>query len=611
LVSLLLGAYDDGLATGALQVFSALTAAPCQHRTVFFNDHDTILHKEASLSDSLFDIVIAAGDNMMSVDQILSIRKFRGSSSSSSISEVTDVANSDGRNNGNENDDSCFYGLAIHELVNTSFPSRRKCHSNKRKVVKQMKYSVIDGNHHQSVHKASVGSDGVQDSSTETKGVDLSLTSSNSSYDIPTDNNTLIDGNGLSSRQAAVSSTSTTLSIGNWKGVTNEMLVTDERSLREIFLEDFVRRSTFSICQENQRERGDCGRTCSSSLRANGLCLLWRLRFIRCQYYKHSLHYRSPAEAAEEQSIPKISPENESTSQRSVEESLPLSIASVEEMKAIEMEGMVGVRVYYQAVRILLASHPNSHKISSFFLHKGDGILSDLITILRCKQRGQSEGNGANNDGDDHAISSPEVSTAIVKINIPDELCNLACQCLIAILSRAEDLDDEDGHRQGKSCFKQMPPFECIQERLGLERGQIGGLLVNLLREELVFLAYSGSKRSYHTGAANSMDKVEDSNSNVIEGLSLSDHPSPFIPIRYRDITVAIARDGYNRLIWMEQLLLILMACLPLPGVLTTIVDNGFMSLIQSVYIYTNICLYVHIYTYIYIHIYIYIYLNK
>jgi hypothetical protein len=247
---------------------------------------------------------------MMSVDQILSIRKLRDSSSS--ISKVTDITNSDGRNNGNENDDSCFYGLAIHELVNTSFPSRRKYHSNKEKGVKQMKSSLIDD---QIVHKASISSDGVEGSSTETK-VDLSLTSSDSSYDIPMDNITVIDGNGLS-QQAAVSSTSTTLSIGNFKGVTNEMLITDERSLREIFLEDFVSQSSSSTCQENQR--GDGGRTCSSSLKANGLCLLWRLRFIRCQYYKHSLHYRSPSEAAEGQSIPKISPENISMSQRSEE----------------------------------------------------------------------------------------------------------------------------------------------------------------------------------------------------------------------------------------------------------------------------------------------------
>lgn len=608
MVSLFLGAYDDGLGLGALQVFSALTAAPPQHRTVFVNDHGTILHKEASLSDSLFDIVIAAGDSMLSVDQILLSRKLR-SSISSNRSKVTAVQNSDGRNNGDGNSSSCFYGPAMRELVDTSFPSRKKFHSKKEKVLRHTNIGVTDVIHDQQTNKACVSSynePGSGNSEIPVSGLGFSENSP-SSYDTPS-NIILVDKNERSSLQVADSKTTATLSIGNWKRLTNEELATDERPLMQIFFEDFVLSSTDV---ENHRDRGDGGEVRSktySSLRENGLCLIWRLRFIRCQYYKHS-YYRSALDSSTKL------PSNASISVPT-KGSLPIGSASIEK-EVIEMEGMVGVKIFYQAVNILMASHPNSAKISSFFSRKGDRILTDLIAILECKQRKSSiasdgssnsyivdsqelstesvrleNSNGSSNKNVTNSniykspfssdISTPtttndlpshesaadfkvEMESAIINMNLPGEIYTLACQCLISILSRAEDVDEDDGRRD-KSHMKQMPPFECIQERLGLERGQMGGLLVNLLREELVFLSYCGSNRALTVSETT---------------LSVDTKGSKCIPLR-SDITIAIATEGSSRLLWVEQLLLIAMACLPLPGVLTTIVDNGFMSLFQS-----------------------------
>jgi hypothetical protein len=119
---------------------------------------------------------------------------------------------------------------------------------------------------------------------------------------------------------------------------------------------------------------------------------------------------------------------------------------------------------------------------------------------------------------------------------VADDIYLLACQCLIAILGRAEEVDRRvKGHK-----MKQMPPFERIQEFLGLERGQVGGLLAGLLRNEIHFLKQCDSA-----------------------------------------LTPSIA--SYNKLAWAEHLLLVLMATLPLPGVTTTLIDNGFLALLQSI----------------------------
>ena len=483
LVNLLLGAFDDELASSALRVFVALAVSPLYHRTVFMCEHRSALHTEASLSNSLFDIVLAAGETRMSVEQILAIRKHRSADRSNDADPESAAADADGddiktkarekmRDNGESNTAlGYFYGVNESEAVVTTFPSRIRLHSKTDGAT--VAETDAEKGHNLVKHKL-------------TQPVALSNSS-------------------VVTKISAV--------IENWKCITNGDLSADDRPLRDIILSDFVRIE--STAESQKASNAKTGKQLAVPWAENNLCLLWRLRFLRAQRHRGS----SVVQGSE--------------------------------------EGLKGVMLFYQAVLVLNACHLNSSKISDFFSGKGGPILSDLVCILQSRHR-QDSSEGLSS----MPIvmnSSTEGMNAAYQI-VPLCLTTVACQCLKAILGRAEEVAIESQRRrdpEGSNPMKQMPSFERIQSDLGLERGQVGGLLVELLRTEIVVLIQIDIIAVINS-TATAESEVEVS------------------------AATALILQHYDRLLYVEQLLVLTMCCLPLQGALSTVIDNGILSLFQD-----------------------------
>jgi hypothetical protein len=368
-VNLLLGAFDDELASSALRVFVALAVSPLYHRTVFMCEHRSALHTEASLSNSLFDIVLAAGETRMSVEQILAIRKHRSADRSNDADlESAATATGDGddiktkareklRYNGDIAAVGWFFGLNENDAVETTFPSRIRLHSK---------------------------TDGAIVAETDAeKGVSLVKQKLSQPIALP--------GNDVVTKRSAV--------IENWKCITNGELSADDRPLQEIILSDFVRIVRPEDSQKACKTK--TGKDLAVSWAENNLCLLWRLRFLRAQR-----HRGSSAVLGSE-------------------------------------EGLRGVMLFYQAVLVLNACHLNSSKISDFFSGKGGPILSDLVCILQSRHRQDSPESynmSMNN--------SQEGTVTIAYLDVPLSLTTVACQCLKAILGRAEEVAIESQRRR-------------------------------------------------------------------------------------------------------------------------------------------------------------------
>ena len=218
--------------------------------------------------------------------------------------------------------------------------------------------------------------------------------------------------------------------------------------------------------------------------------------------------------------------------------------------------------ILFQAAFVLLGCHPSSARIRVFF-HDKSWILSEAIEAMTAQL----------------AVSSitgiRAISSSIMDMNgeLNWVLRNTACSCLLAIFDRAVDMDeseeDEDRRRRSHKPPKKprmMMPFEAAQRMLGLERGQMGGLLLTLVRQELGWL-------QSQSGIINN---ASTSTSSVKRG--------GFGDIAARDIEGGVDMTAVMmRMLWVEQLLWLCIKTATLPGALTTVLDNGVLSLLQSV----------------------------
>ena len=133
-----------------------------------------------------------------------------------------------------------------------------------------------------------------------------------------------------------------------------------------------------------------------------------------------------------------------------------------------------------------------------------------------------------------------------------------------------ESEDDEDRRRRSHKPPKtphMMVPFEAAQRMLGLERGQMGGLLLTLVRQELGWL----------------QSQYSNTNTTGISTSSVGGHGSVASSTPLSDVEEEAAMTAVMmRMLWVEQLLWLCIKTATLPGALTTVLDNGVLSLLQS-----------------------------
>ena len=496
-VNLYLGAFDDQLASSALRVFYALAAEPPNHRTVFLYDHSCRLHRDASLSNFLFDIIVAAGTNRISVEDILTARLLHDIVSDTESKGAYDDPNTAMCSSPNilfhsgavdeiGDSNNCrhyFRGLKEKQLIETSFPSRSQFYS-----TSPIRCGASDR---------------------------CSRSSSSSSSNSSSSRGDTVLGSEDAVPVISLRTTTATATIGNWMGRTYSDVACDRRSVRDILFKDFIRPAIFTSSSSVTRNWKRNGSDKDVTWTDNCLCMLWRLRFIRCE-------------------------------QRDWHQSITA------------VQGVVSLKMYYQAVQVLMACHPNSAKISAFFQHIGRPILSDLIRVLGSRGA-QNTRSSKPTDFTDSRTKGSGGHGVVISPLLPDDFCCVACQCLIAILGRAEDAEqDRDVHRdQSSSRLREMPSFERIQRDLGLGRGNTGGLLVGIVADEMLYLTHT--------------DVVS-----VIAGTATA--ATDF------EIRTAIDLIGlhYRRLVYIENLISLMMVTLPLPGVLTILIDSGILSLIQA-----------------------------
>jgi hypothetical protein len=116
---------------------------------------------------------------------------------------------------------------------------------------------------------------------------------------------------------------------------------------------------------------------------------------------------------------------------------------------------------------------------------------------------------------------------------------------------------------------KQMVSFEGVQRDLGLEKGQMGGRLIVLLKKVILLHAA--------TDVPALVDRIVMSNDNT-------DHDSSNGNGKVVDESEAMGtlEAQYQRLILLEQYLSLVMCCLPLKGALSTMIDNGMLSVFRT-----------------------------
>lgn len=564
MINLFVGAFDDELARSALRLLVALAMEPPCHRTVFIYENRSAFLTESLLSNSMFDILAAASGSGTRVNDVLATKGMfcaarscadQKSTSSFEGTENKESGDNKSRNtNASTSHDKSFEGIFPeqneYEKVSTIFPSRVYMHSN---------------------------SDGT-------------------SVDFNEDNkcSKVIRNAGKSTGTVA----NIDVVIGNWKGLRVCDVAGDKRSLKDIILADFVSVDTsHEYCLKCTTVAGtknigqgknviNASKTPQdvSSWKKNSLCLLWRLRFIRSQSQNRDRD-RKQFEG----------PRNDG--------------------------GVSDVIMYYQAVFILCVFHTKLERLD-IFAGRGGIILADLMSILDAGNTPKSQLIDSSNrighevvkrnlqlistsseneinkiehkiEQDVEVFHAPNDAISTVDavaplFAVPPELTILACQCLIVILRRAEEFPDEYDKRREMDLgprLKQMVSFEGIQRDLGLEKGQMGGRLIVLLKKVILLHAATDIPSLVdHMMVCNNdndNDSYNDNNDDSSQGRGRE---------RGREITrkmdVVEARatldTQYKRLILLEQYLSLTMCCLPLKGALSTMIDNGMLSTFRT-----------------------------
>lgn len=534
LINLFIGAFDDELARSALRLCVALAREPPCHRTVFMYDNRSSFHRESTLSNSMFDILTAASESSSSVHEILASRgKFTAATDQKSLQE-----------GGTESDHPS--NKKIDQVsgtgTNSSIPHIISCEKTSRS---QKESETVNTVFLPRVYMHAKNDDTAKGSN-ELHFCSKCL--------------------GITGTAPAVVANIDVV-IGNWKGLRNSDVAADERSLREIILADFV---SVDSCHEHcakcatasrkkHSERGKDSRNVPQNVSPwtkNNLCLLWRLRFLRSA--------------------------------------------------GLAQGGLLDVTMYYQAVFVLCSFHTKLERLD-IFSGRGSVILADLMSILDAgnsptfplldnaycvgnkvdqkliQEKVTDSENGSSkteykieNGLEANSVKFDGKSTAdpvVPLIAVPPDLTILACQCLIVILGRAEEISDEYKRRETDmgNRVKQMVSFEGVQRDLGLEKGQMGGRLIVLLKKVILLHAatdvpaltdhimmrnnHSNNDNGNGSGNVKAVDEIE---------------------------TTATLDAQYQRLILLEQYLSLVMCCLPLKGALSTVIDNGMLSVFRT-----------------------------
>jgi hypothetical protein len=499
-------------------------------------DNRSSFHRESTLSNSMFDILTAANESSSSVHEILASRgKFTaatdqkslqegGTESDHSSNKKIDQVSGTGTNSTIPHIISCektSFSQKESEKVNTVFLSRVYMHA--------------------------------KNDDTTTGSNELHFCSK------------CLGSTGTASAVVA----NIDVVIGNWKGLRNSDVAADERSLREIILADFVSvDSSHEHCakcaaasSKKHSERGKHSRNVPQNVSPwakNNLCLLWRLRFLRST--------------------------------------------------GLAQGGLLDVTMYYQAVFVLCSFHTKLERLD-IFSGRGSVILADLMSILDAgnsptfpsldnaycvgikvdqkliQETVTDRGNGSSkveykieNDLEANSVKikgKPTADPLAPLIAVPPDLTILACQCLIVILGRAEEISDEYKRRETDmgTRVKQMVSFEGVQRDLGLEKGQMGGRLIVLLKKVILLHAATDVPALIdHIMMRNNHSNNDNGNGNGNGNGKAVDE---------LEIT-AILDAQYQRLILLEQYLSLVMCCLPLKGALSTVIDNGMLSVFRT-----------------------------
>ena len=494
-------------------------------------DNRSSFHRESTLSNSLFDIITAASDSSSSVHEILASRgKFTAATDQKSLQE----GGAESYYSSNKKIDQ-----GSGTGINSTIPHVMNCEKISRS---QKEFERVNTVFLSRVYMHAKNDD--------------TATGSNELHSC----SKCLQSTGKASAVVA----NIDVVIGNWKGLRISDVAADERSLKEIILADFVSvDSSHEHCAKcvtaSSKKHSEGGRHSRivpqnvSPWTKNSLCLLWRLRFLRSA--------------------------------------------------GLAQGGLLDVTMYYQAVFVLCSFHTKLEKLD-IFSGRGSDILADLVSILDAgnsptfplledaycsgievdqkltpkkvtvRENGSSnieykienEANSVKFDG------KPAADPAAPLITVPPDLTILACQCLIAILGRAEEISDEYNKRRETDMgarVKQMVSFEGVQRDLGLEKGQMGGRLVVLLKR--VILLHAATDVPALVDHITMRDNHNNHDNGYGHGKAVDESE-----------TTATLDAQYERLILLEQYLSLVMCCLPLKGALSTVIDNGMLSVFRT-----------------------------
>jgi hypothetical protein len=186
------------------------------------------------------------------------------------------------------------------------------------------------------------------------------------------------------------------------------------------------------------------------------------------------------------------------------------------------------LRQIYTAVSILISCHYSTNKLSQFFDDKFF-IFDDLLFFFN---------------------NTSLLNTAKGN-SVPDDLFALTFRIVTFLFSRA-DGENEDAESY---VLEVMKPFQSLPQELGISKSQpLGGLLPSLLISEIDFMLEI--MRSLKN---NSLEEDSSLSSSSFESSS-----------------------EFKRLLWTEQVLLLTMCSLRLPGAVKILSDSGIVSFIVS-----------------------------
>ena len=576
------GAFDDELARSALRLLVALAMEPPCHRTVFIYENRNAFLTESLLSNSMFDILAAAGGSGTSLNEVLATRGILCASRSRTDEKST--SSSKGIARGYESEDKEL-GDKKGSITNASNPHNKSCEG-----------IFLDHNECENCEGIFLDQNECEKVSTIFPArVYMHSKGDGNSTDIKEEKkcSKFIRNVGKSTGTVA----NVDVVIGNWKGLRISDVADDKRSLKEIILTDFVSvdtnheyclkctTATVASVKSSDHDKNviHASRTTQdvSSWTKNSLCLLWRLRFIRSQSQRQN--------------------------------------RDREQLGGHRNEGCVSdVIMYYQAVFILCVFHTKLERLD-IFAGRGGIILADLMSILdtgnppklqitdsssRIGQEVVEMNLRVNSTPSKDEINKIEhkieqdvevyhalndamstVDAVAPLFAVSPELTILACQCLIVILRRAEEFPDEYDKRREMDLgprLKQMVSFEGIQRDLGLEKGQMGGRLIVLLKKLILLHAATDIPALVdHMIDGCDSNSDNDNHDNSSQGREKGRGRG-----RTRKMDVVEARamldTQYQRLLLLEQYLSLTMCCLPLKGALSTMIDNGMLSTFRA-----------------------------